>query len=166
MMQLSDKGVAFIRNGEALKTKMYVDSAGYATIGIGHKLLPTELKSGKLSMDGTPWRDGITEAKALQLYAHDLKPRVDAVNRLVKVPLTEDQHAALVSLVFNIGEENFRTSTLLRRLNLGDYNGAEAQFSVWNKVTVNRGTPKERRVRNEGLANRRADEVRLWKGQV
>jgi GH24 family phage-related lysozyme (muramidase) len=55
------------------------------------------------------------------------------VNELVKVPMTQGQFDALVSLVFNIGRAQFATSTLLRLLNVGDKAGAAAQFPRWNK---------------------------------
>jgi lysozyme len=63
------------------------------------------------------------------------------------VPLTQNQFDALVSLVFNIGGGAFRKSTLLKKLNAGDIQGAADQFLVWNKGTVNgkrvvlRGSP-------------------------
>jgi lysozyme len=50
---------------------------------------------------------------------------------VVRVPLTENQYSAVVSLVYNIGGTNFRTSTLLRKLNKGDYDGAANEFRRW-----------------------------------
>ncbi len=54
-----------------------------------------------------------------------------AVNRLVTVPLTQNQFDALISFVFNLGIGNFRTSTLLKKLNAGDYTGAAKEFPPW-----------------------------------
>ncbi|HLI61923.1 MAG TPA: lysozyme [Terriglobales bacterium] len=53
------------------------------------------------------------------------------VNRLVTVPLTQNQFDALVDFVFNVGAENFARSTLLRELNAGNTAGAAAQFLLW-----------------------------------
>jgi lysozyme len=61
----------------------------------------------------------------------DLKEAEDAVNRLVKVPLTQGQFDALASFVFNLGEGQFSKSTLLKLLNAGSYDGARDQFKRW-----------------------------------
>lgn len=53
------------------------------------------------------------------------------IDYLVKVPLNDHQKAALVSLVYNIGVGNFTTSSLLRLLNAGDFEGAANQFPCW-----------------------------------
>jgi lysozyme len=55
------------------------------------------------------------------------------VKRLVRVELNQEEYDALVDLVFNIGMGNFDTSTLLRKLNAGDTEGAIAEFARWNK---------------------------------
>jgi lysozyme len=79
------------------------------------------------------------------------------VNRAVKVKLTQNQFDALVSLVYNIGPPNFNGSTLLRKLNAGDYAGAADQFLVWNKGRVGR-----KLVVISGLVNRRNAERQLF----
>lgn len=53
------------------------------------------------------------------------------MNKYVKVRLTQSQFDALVSFVYNVGVEAFRTSTLLRKLNGADYVGAAAEFKRW-----------------------------------
>ena len=71
----------------------------------------------------------------------------------VLVPLNDNQLAACTSLAYNIGLAAFRGSTLLRKLNDGDYQGAADQFPVWNKAGG--------RV-VQGLVNRRAAERDLF----
>ncbi|TCB80102.1 hypothetical protein E0H89_00230 [Acinetobacter sp. ANC 3781] len=71
--------------------------------------------------------------QAKQFKAHDLKRFEKTVNDLVKVPLTQNQFDSLVSLTYNIGTATFEKSTLLKKLNAGDYQGAAEQFTVWNK---------------------------------
>jgi len=68
------------------------------------------------------------------LYIADTARAQQAVNIAVAVPLTDSQNAALVSLAYNIGATAFANSTLVKKLNLGDYEGAADQFLVWNKV--------------------------------
>lgn len=55
------------------------------------------------------------------------------VEKLVTVPLNQNQFDALVSLAYNIGVGAFADSTLLRELNQSDFQGAAEQFLVWNK---------------------------------
>ena len=85
--------------------------------------------------------------------AHDLKKFESTVNSAVTVPINQNQFDALVSLAYNIGTGAFKESTLLKKLNLGDYKAAAAQFAVWN-----RGGGKVM----QGLVNRRAVERKLF----
>ena len=48
--------------------------------------------------------------------------------------MNDNQFAALVSFVFNCGIGNFKRSTLLRRVNAGDFAGAAREFPRWNKA--------------------------------
>ena len=117
------------------------------------------------SRDGTPWTIGyghtkgvrkgqtITKRQAEEFLTQDLKVYEDAVNRLVKVPLTQNQFDALLSFVYNIGIGAFTHSTLLRVLNRGEYALASKQFPRWNK---NDGKEMV------GLTNRRAEEKALF----
>ncbi|EDH9820259.1 TPA_asm: lysozyme, partial [Salmonella enterica subsp. enterica serovar Typhimurium] len=56
------------------------------------------------------------------------------VSRLVKVKLTQGQFDALVSFAYNLGARTLSSSTLLRKLNSGDYAGAADEFLRWNKA--------------------------------
>ena len=85
--------------------------------------------------------DGITEGVSMGDVAsakecddklqEEIQKRSDIVSNLVKVPLKPTQHAALVSFVYNVGEANFKNSTLLRKLNAGDYEGACNELPRW-----------------------------------
>lgn len=92
---------------------------------------------------------------AYMLLANDLSIAEKAVNRHVKVPLTQNQFDALTSLTFNIGATGLATSTLLRVLNQGDYDKAAGRFLDFNKS----GTPKKI---DSGLVNRRNAERELF----
>lgn len=123
-MQISGAGLRFIMAREGVRLVAYQDSVGVWTIGCGH--------TGRAQ--GQPVRDGdtCTYAQAMQWLRDDSQWAADAVNRDVKVPLTQHQFDALVDFVFNEGEGSFAGSTLLRLLNAGDYDGADAQFKRWN----------------------------------
>ncbi len=140
-MNLSLAGLAQLKQFEGLRLQPYKDAAGLWTIGYGHLVKPGE------------WWDSITEAQAAQLLADDAGTAEDAVNSLVKVPLTQPQFDALVSFVYNVGVGAFRRSTLLRLLNAGDYAGAAGQFPLWRKAGGQVVA---------GLVNRRAAEVAMF----
>lgn len=95
----------------------------------------------------------ITKERAEELLIADLASACRAVESSVKVPLTDNQFAALVSFVFNCGPANFRNSTLLRRLNAGDYGCVPAELAKWNRA-AGKVLP--------GLSRRRAAEAVLW----
>ncbi|GAB4227764.1 MAG: hypothetical protein Kow0032_07220 [Methyloligellaceae bacterium] len=95
----------------------------------------------------------ITEARAEELLRQDLRAAEGTVERLVKVRLNDAQFAALVSFCFNVGAGNFGRSTLLRKLNAGDYGAVPNQLARWVHS-------KGRRM--DGLVNRRAQEAALW----
>lgn len=118
---------------------------GTLTIGYGH--------TGKDVIPGQT----ITEAEADQLLEEDLAWAEDQVARLVTVPLTNNQFAALVSFTFNAGEGALASSTLLRRLNAGVYGAVPEQLPRWDKTTIS-----GKKVQSAGLARRRAAEAQLW----
>jgi GH24 family phage-related lysozyme (muramidase) len=90
------------------------------TIGVGHT--GPDVYPGKI----------ITLDEADRLLEKDLQRFEAAVNGGVVVPLTQHQFDALVSFTFNVGAGAFEKSTLLRKLNAGDYGGASAEFRKWN----------------------------------
>ena len=80
---------------------------------------------------------GITREQAEALLRGDLVPRAASVSSLLKVAVDDGQFGALMALVFNIGAGNLAASTLLRKLNAGDFAGAAEQFMAWDKARVN-----------------------------
>lgn len=144
-MKLSPQGDKLIEQREGVRLYVYLDSAGKKTAGMGHLLPPTSLlKVG----------NAITQAQCDAWAQADIQTAVDAVNRLVKVALTQNQFDALCSFVFNVGVAAFTTSTLLKLLNAGDYTGAQAEFARWHFKTVN-----GQKVPDKGLLNRRLAEA-------
>lgn len=146
-MKTSEKGIRDIQISEGTRLKAYDDGTGKWTIATGTIRYP----------DGTPVKKGdvITQQKADECLAFDLKRTEDGVNRLVKVPLTQNQFDALVSFTFNLGIRNLSESTLLKKLNAKDYKGASNEFPRWN----NSPNPKlkdsltARRIREQKVFN-------------
>lgn len=145
---MNQKAIDFIKQVEGSELTVYLDSAKLPTVGTGHLVRPE---------DGLKVGDTITQERADALLAADLKTAADAVARLVRVTLNENQEAALISFVFNVGVGAFTKSTLLRKLNSGDYPGAADQFGQW----VSAGGRVVR-----GLINRRAAERKLFETPV
>lgn len=125
-MQTSEKGIALIKQFEGCKLTAYQDSVGVWTIGYGWTQ----------PVDGKPIRAGMTikQEAAERLLKTGLVSYESDVSRLVKVGLNQDQFDALVSFTYNLGARSLSTSTLLRKLNAGDYAGAADEFLRWNKA--------------------------------
>lgn len=151
-MRASDAGRLLLTKREGCVLTMYKDSAGLATIGVGHLLTAEELASGQIAGLGL-WRPGITAAQADDLLRRDLAVAEAAVESEVVVDLTPGQFDALVSFVFNVGVTAFRHSTLLKLLNAGDYASVPAQLRRW----VHAGGTVD-----PGLIRRRESEIRQW----
>ncbi len=129
MLYLSKKGFDFLRRWEGCKLKAYKCSAGVWTIGYGHT---KNAKEGQV----------ISQLLADDLLLEDVWYFEQGVRDLVKIPVTQEQFDALVSFGFNVGldqdeddkAEGLGDSTLLKKLNAGDYEGAGDQFLLWDKA--------------------------------
>lgn len=143
-MQLSKNGLKLLHNNEACRLKAYLDSGGVPTIGWG-----------STRMFGKPVVMGMTctQQEADDQAAMDVKSTEDAINKFVIVPLTQNQFDALVDFAYNVGTYAFSKSTLLRKLNSGDYAGAADQFMRWIYDNGNEV---------DGLKNRRLREKTLF----
>ena len=139
-MHISNIGLGLIMDFEGCKLEAYKCPAGIWTIGIGRT---RDVKEG----------DTITEAQALDLLREDVKWVENAINDHVKVKISQNQFDALSSFIFNVGAGAFSLSTLLRKLNAADYEGAANEFSRWNKAN-GKELP--------GLTRRRAAEKALF----
>lgn len=138
--RVSEKGVALIKHFEGLRLNAYQCSAGVWTIGYGHT---THVRPG----------DVVSEEQADFMLRQDITESERCVNRYVTAMLTQFQFDALVSFTFNLGGGNLHNSTLLKKINAGDFAGAVQQFSRW----VYAGG-----VKSPGLVRRREAEKRLF----
>jgi lysozyme len=131
-MKLSKKGADFIRGFEKLALKAYPDPG---------------------SSNGLPWTIGwgttkgvyegmtCTPEEAEDWFWRDIEEFEDGVNSLVKVEITQGMFDALLSFGYNVGldidedtkAEGLGDSTLLKKLNRGDFAGAADQFLLWDK---------------------------------
>lgn len=117
-LKISQKGIDLIKKWEGFRGNAYLCPAGVWTIGYGHTKTAKEDQS-------------IDRIIAEQLLDRDLDVFEQAVNYQVKVKLTQNQFDALVSFAFNCGTGALQQSTLLRRLNRGDYPGTASEFLKW-----------------------------------
>ena len=128
-MEYSDKGLNLTEREESLRLTAYQDSGGIWTIGYGHT--GPEVHAGLV----------ITRQQAITWLQNDVQKAVNAVNANVRVSVTQQEFDSLVDFTFNVGVHAFETSTLLKKLNAGDYAGANAAFKSWVfvKGQVNKG---------------------------
>lgn len=148
-LKINTEGIDLIKASEGCRLDAYLCPAKVWTIGYGH--------TGKV--DGKPVAKGmvITMTKATELLRKDLEEFEKAVSKMVTVELTENMFSALVSFTYNVGAGKLKKSTLLKKLNSKDYNGAAAEFDKWCKAG---GTTLA------GLVKRRAKEKKLFQTEM
>lgn len=150
--KLSPTGAALIksfegchkRDGNAFKP--YVCPGGVLTIGWGHTN-----HQGRAFDKAARW----TQQDCDDAFDEDMEKFAKQLTALVKVPLKPNQFDALMSFAYNCGLGNLKSSTLLRKLNAGDYHGAALEFHRWNRSN-GKVLP--------GLVRRRAAEALLFQG--
>jgi lysozyme len=124
-MKTGKEGKNLIKMYEGFRAFAYLCPAGVMTIGFG-----TTKINGKPILENQK----VTIDEANVLLEQDLKRFEDSVNNLVKVSLSQNQFDALVSFVYNLGAENFKKSTLLKKINVGEFSEAADEFLKWNKA--------------------------------
>lgn len=125
-MRASENGINLIKQFEGCKLTAYQDSVGVWTIGYGWTQ----------SVDGKPVAKGmtITQQKADDLLKQGVVQYENGVHGLVTVQLNQNQYDALVDFAYNLGVNALKGSTLLKKLNAGDYADAANEFTKWNKA--------------------------------
>lgn len=124
-MKTGKEGKNLIKMYEGFSAFAYLCPAGVMTIGFG----TTRINGKPVSQN-----QKITIDEANVLLEQDLKKFEDSINSLVKVDLMQNQFDALVSFVYNLGAENFKKSTLLKKINAGEFSEAAEEFLKWNKA--------------------------------
>jgi lysozyme len=133
-------GLQLVKSFEGCRLEAYQDGVGIWTIGYGHT-------------NGVKHGDTCSQHQADEWLEQDLITAEDAVSRLVKVPLTDNEFAALVSFTFNLGQGALAHSTLLKKLNAGEHAAVPDQIKLWDHVAGKVCT---------GITKRRAAEAELW----
>lgn len=146
--ELSDIGTAFITHFEGYRPFIYKDSAGLATIGIGHLIKP-----------GEKFPEPLLPEDATSLLKKDTTVAVKAVNRRTNVKLKQHQADSLISFTYNLGEGSLAKSKLLRKVNTGDHEEVPELFLAWNKVRI-----QGKYIEVRGLTIRRQAEAELYQG--
>jgi lysozyme len=147
--RVTEDGLALTERSEGWEAELYNDAAGYCTIGYGHLVK-------KMRCDGSEPSEfllGITKPRGTTILTNDLTTAEVVVMTSVSVPVNDAQFSALSDFVFNVGGANFRKSTLLGRVNAGQFGDVPAQLSRWTKAG-GKTFP--------GLVRRRNDEIALF----
>ena len=147
-MNISQAGIDLIIGSEGFRADSYQDQKNIWTIGYG-----------TTHIGGVPVTEGMvcTPAQAVQWLLADLQYFECQIQDILNVPVTQNQFDALCSLVYNIGPENFRTSSVAKMINQSNYKTAQARFLLWNKIKV-----KGKYVVDLGLTRRRVREAALF----
>lgn len=134
-MELSSEGFDVLHEREGLRLEAYLDSTGVLTIGLGHTSAagPPQVYQGMT----------ITEDEAEEIFHNDCQTFRNEVASSVTTELTQYEHDATCSFLYNIGSTNFLGSTFLQRLNAGDKAGAAEAMLWWD-------TPPEIQSRRRG----------------
>lgn len=142
-MKISLNGIAFVKAHEGLRLKAYDDGTGVWTIGYGHT---KGVKSGQV----------VTEEEADVMLRLDLSDAESDVNREITATLNQNQYDALVDFTFNLGG-GMLYQFIRPHLNAGDFDEAVRHMAMFTRAGG--------KLMN-GLVKRRADEIRLFKGEL
>ncbi|RIA94291.1 Glycoside Hydrolase Family 24 protein [Glomus cerebriforme] len=143
-MKINSEGINLIKEFEGFRSNFYNDSVGKKTIGYGHNCEAN-------GEDGI--NPPITQEEGEELLMKDIAMFERAVDKETSGLVNSNQFSALVSFTFNLGQGNFRKSTLLKKIKEGDINGASDEFEKW----VFSGGKK-----SSGLVRRREAERQLF----
>ena len=139
-MKVSQECVDLVKFFEGFEANAYLCPANVWTIGYGRT---RNVREG----------DVVNERQAERDLLEELEEFADQVLNTVKVELLQHQLDALTSWTYNLGVGNLSSSTLLKKLNIGDYESVPSEMVRWNKAG---GKVLA------GLTRRREAEAELW----
>lgn len=140
--EMSENGIKHLMQSEGVRLKPYLDTVGIPTIGVGNTFYED---GSRVKMTDPP----ITEKRAMELFKWVLRQFELTVYTNTRDDINQNQFDALVSFTYNVGQQAFKKSTLLKRINArASDQSIENAFMMWNK-------PKE-------IIGRRKREVKLY----
>jgi GH24 family phage-related lysozyme (muramidase)/uncharacterized caspase-like protein len=142
-------GVALTKASEGFVDHLYNDPAGYCTVAYGHLIK----KSRCNGTEPSEFRGTVPEPRGAQILQKDMEAAEIPVQTALSFHPTDGQFAALVDFVFNVGETNFRRSTLLKLVNARKFDQVPYEWRKWNKANK-KILP--------GLTARREKEIKLF----
>tara|TARA_R100000988_G_scaffold48262_1_gene23619 strand:- start:1087 stop:1563 length:477 start_codon:yes stop_codon:yes gene_type:complete len=147
-MKISQEGIKLIKNFEGCGLEAYQDSVGVWTIGYG-------------TIKGVKEGDQINQDEAEHLLQEEMPEYEGYINKMINVPLNQNQFDALCSWVFNLGPTNLQSSTLLKFLNEGKYDEVPDQIVRWNKAggQVLKGLVKRRQAEADMFEGKKWEKI-------
>ena len=125
----SDQGINFIKQFEGFSSNLYNDAVGHCTIGYG-----TLVHRGNCNgSESYGFQAGISKQRATELLKQEAGKVEEVINANVTTPLSQSQFDSLVSFAYNVGTGAFKKSTLLKKLNNGDYSAVPKELKRWVK---------------------------------
>lgn len=112
-------GISKLKDHEGMRNRTYLDPVGIPTICYGHTGRDVRMGMNK------------THAECEAILIQDLWVHDRAMHRCVKVKMTRGQHDAVLDTFFNVGPGKMCKSTLVRKLNAKDFDGAYREFPKW-----------------------------------
>ena len=127
-MNISEKGLSFVKKFEGFSSVPYQDIVGIWTIGYGNTYYENKIR---VTAQDPP----ITEERATQLLKYIVKNFEKGVNEAVKSKINQNQFDALISFSYNLGVGNLKSSTLLKKVNINPNDPTiKEEFKKWNKA--------------------------------
>ena len=123
-MKTNEEGLHIIKHFEGFRSHSYLCPAGVWTQGYGST---RNLKGKRFTGNEDP----ITEDQAEHLLMQDCQRAEQAIDRLVRVPLSENEFSALVSFIYNCGRGAFPRSTMRMKINREEMGDAALEFPKW-----------------------------------
>ncbi|MEZ9604256.1 MULTISPECIES: lysozyme [Vibrio] len=142
----SEQGLSHVANEEGCRLKPYQCSADVWTAGLGHT-------------SGVTPQIVLTEQQAAEYFVEDISAAEQVVNKHINQTASQGEYDMMVSFVFNLGAGNFTRSTLLKKFNQGDHQGACNEYPRW--VFVNGKDCRLKQSNCAGIPKRRTKEQQV-----